>query len=130
MITNLGQFIRERFTLKVSVALSCILFIAPLSLTNFKYVDIWHGFFSTFSFLLILRIFDDISDRQVDRITHPERGLVSGRINVKKLKYMAVIIGSLVFQLSFHGIANVDITLLHEFAGGSDGAEPWGECSS
>jgi len=100
VITNLVQYIHERFSLKASIAISFILFTAPFSMTNFQFAGLLAGVFSTFSFLLILRIVDDISDRRVDEISHPERGLVSGRIDVRKLKYMIGLIAGFVLIMN------------------------------
>lgn len=104
MFTDLLQFTRERFPLKVVVPLSAVLFAAPGSLARIAVPEAAFGFFNTVLFLLLLRMQDDLSDMHVDRITHPERGLVSGRINPRNVrKGMLIGIGLiLALNLSAH----------------------------
>ena len=93
MCNALWNFIRERYPLQISLPLSLILSVAPLWDTQLSGITTGKIWFSIFSILLILRIADDLSDIQLDRILHPERGLPSGKINLPHLKKAAAVLG-------------------------------------
>ncbi len=96
----LGCFIRERFSLKVTVPLTLVLFGAPAGLVGLGWRRMVAGLITIFLALLILRIIDDISDRQVDMSVSPERGLASGKIDLSSLKKSAFLCGSFVLFLN------------------------------
>jgi 4-hydroxybenzoate polyprenyltransferase len=100
MFIALWHFIQERYPLKISLGISLILSIAPLWNTHIAWINHLRIWFIVFSILLILRIFDDISDIHLDRIIQPERGLSSEKINIRHLKGAVVGIGILVVILN------------------------------
>jgi len=82
---NIWYFITERFNFKATLPLFTILWAASLSLTHWQIVSAIVLYISIFIGFFCLRATDDIQSIKVDRITHPERGLVSGRINSAQL---------------------------------------------
>ncbi len=82
---NSWYFITERFNLKATLPLFTILWAASLSLSYWEMVPAIVLYISIFIGFFCLRAADDINSIEVDRITHPERGLVSGDINSAKL---------------------------------------------
>ena len=86
MRSGLSAFVRERFPIWVAVPLSLVLFGAPAVLVRLDVSDWLRGLATTFMALLVLRMVDDLSDIEVDAVTSPERGLVSGRIEPGHLK--------------------------------------------
>lgn len=101
MFKDLRCFVRERFSLKITVPLTIILFGAPASLVQLRTIEVVTGGLSTFLALLILRIADDISDISTDAVTSSERGLVCGRIRINKLKYAAFFCGVLILVCNY-----------------------------
>ena len=101
MFKDLSCFIRERFCLKATVPLALILFGAPAGLVGIGWREAAVGSISSFLALLILRIVDDISDIKTDTIVSPERGLVSGEIDVNKLKKGALLCAFLILFLNY-----------------------------
>ncbi len=85
MMHALKSFIEDRFPLKVTLPLSFVLFGAPASLSMPNLFSAVCGFTTIFLALLVLRIWDDISDLEIDAIKSPGRGLVSGRIDGERL---------------------------------------------
>ena len=75
----------ERFNFKATLPIFSILWAAPLSLTHWEIVPAIVLYLSIFIGFFCLRAVDDINSIEVDRISHPERGLVSGRIDSAKL---------------------------------------------
>jgi len=102
MFLNILHFINERFSLKATLPLAGILWAAPLSLTHWQISDAIVGYITVFLGLLCLRASDDIFSIQVDRLTHPERGLVSGEIDAIQLQRS--VWGMLVFILIINTI--------------------------
>lgn len=100
MFRSLGSFIKERFSLTVTVPLSLILFGAPAGLVGLGWRRMVAGCVTIFLALLILRITDDISDMQVDMRVSPQRGLVSGKIDLNSLKNGAFLCGFFVLFLN------------------------------
>ena len=100
MFRALGCFIRERFSLKVTVPLTLVLFGAPAGLVGLGWRKMVAGCVTIFLALLILRITDDISDIQVDMRVSPQRGLVSGKIDINSLKNSAFLCGFFVLFLN------------------------------
>ncbi len=86
MLKALRSFLDERFPLKVGIPVALVLFGAPASLLGLDKLRLGVGLISCFLALLSLRIVDDISDMVLDVVAHPERGLVSGKIPVKRLE--------------------------------------------
>jgi len=85
----------------VTVPLSAVLFVAPYSLARFEVSEAAFGLLNVFLFLLLVRMQDDLSDIAIDRITHPERGLVSGAINPGNLRLCVVIGTGIVLVLNY-----------------------------
>ncbi len=85
----------------VTVPLSAVLFAAPYSLARSAVPEAAFGLLNVFLFLLLVRMQDDLSDIAIDRITHPERGLVSGAINPGNLRLCVVIGTGIVLVLNY-----------------------------
>ena len=98
ILKDLREFVRERFPLTVSLPLTLILFAGPASLSSLNPPAWICGWVSTFLALLCLRIADDLTDIETDKITRPQRGLSSGRIMPGNLK-VAVAAGLAVILL-------------------------------
>jgi 4-hydroxybenzoate polyprenyltransferase len=92
---NTSKFIAERFPLKASLPLTAALCAGPLSLLQFHWTDAIITFTMVFIIFLCLRITDDLASIHIDRLTHPTRGLPSGRIDAAKLKrYLLILIAA------------------------------------
>ncbi len=83
---NTWKFISERFPFQVTLPMTAALSVGPLSLLPFNWTDGIFTFSMVFIGLLALRMADDLSSMDIDRLTHPTRGLPSGRIHAAKLK--------------------------------------------
>ena len=101
MFKALSCFIRERFSLEATVPLAMILFGAPAGLVGIGWRQVAVGGVTSFLALLILRIVDDISDIKTDMVVSPERGFVSGKIDVNKLKKSALLCFFLILFLNY-----------------------------
>jgi hypothetical protein len=91
MLKNLTLFIKERFPLRVTLSITIILFGAPFSFMGRGVFKTFSGGLSVFLALFCLRMADDLSDLELDRHYHPERGLSSGLINPDHLKKIILI---------------------------------------
>lgn len=110
---NTWRFIAERFPLKATFPLTAILAFGPMSSAPFT---ITYGiiiFTTLFLTLLAVRMADDLASIDTDRITHPERGLPSGRINAAGLTLSMVTIATMVVVLNlFRGHFSVTLFLV------------------
>ncbi len=97
---NAWKFITERFPLKVTLPLVAILCLGPLSLVSFHFSDGLMLFASIFLGLLSLRMADDLASMAMDRLTHPNRGLPSARIDAAKLKRALILLVVLVVSIN------------------------------
>jgi 4-hydroxybenzoate polyprenyltransferase len=96
-IKRFNAWVKERFPLAniISGTLSYITmvsigrFIVNKDLTNLGFLDIL-GALAFISHLLLLRIFDEHKDYEVDKINHPERALSRGLITLRHLKFLAL----------------------------------------
>jgi hypothetical protein len=81
-LRDLRVFTGERFSLKVSVPLAVVLFLSPYMVSG-KYdaAGIMLGCLTVFISLLCLRIADDVSDIDYDKVNNGERALPSGRVD-------------------------------------------------
>ena len=111
VFTNLSVFIRERFPLKVTLPLSAILCAAPLSFTPCRAAHVAVGCVSVFLALLCLRIADDLSSLEADRLTHPDRGLPSGRINATSLGHALCVLVALLLAVNSSSLHRVVLLL-------------------
>jgi len=85
MIISIIRFIRERFPLFITIPLASIIFFAPLtSIPGIQ--SITTGVVSIFMIMLMARLFDDLSDFEIDSLTHPERNLVTGKTKILHVK--------------------------------------------
>ncbi len=88
------EFIKERFQPKATVLISIILFSAPFLTVTRNSTNYFSGVMTTFIILLTIRIADDLTSLDEDKSHHPQRGLVSGRIDRK----------ALIWSLSYLGV--------------------------
>ncbi|MBW1992268.1 MAG: UbiA family prenyltransferase [Deltaproteobacteria bacterium] len=86
MAADIRQFVQERFSLRVTLPLTLILFAGPASLNRPGPGVLLFGWAATFLALLCLRMADDLASLEADRAAHPERGLPAGRIRPVALK--------------------------------------------
>ncbi len=97
------QFIRERFQLKATIAISMTLFTAPFLLVEQPPINWFIGIAATFLILLGLRCADDLTSLEEDAVSHPERGLITGKINKKDLAAWLICLQAIVFLISTAG---------------------------
>lgn len=100
---NTWRFIAERFPLKATLPLTAILVMGPMSSAQFTIADGIFIIATLFLTLLAVRMADDLASIDTDRITHPDRGLPSGRINATRLTYSMVSIAAIVVVLNLFG---------------------------
>ncbi len=100
---NTWRFIAERFPLKITLPLTAILALGPMSSASFTFADGLVIFATLFLTLLGVRMADDLASIDMDRITHPDRGLPSGRINSSRLSYSMATIATMVVALNLFG---------------------------
>jgi len=84
-LRDVRRFVADRFPPLVTAPLAAALYGAPASLGQPGVAGAAAGWTSTFILLLVLRMSDDLADRARDRVLHPGRGLVSGRIDAGNL---------------------------------------------
>lgn len=96
LFMRFNEWAKERFPLAniISGSLSYITmvsigrFVAETPITNFGVVDII-GALAFIGHLLLLRIFDEHKDFEVDKLNHPQRALSRGLITLKHLRILA-----------------------------------------
>jgi 4-hydroxybenzoate polyprenyltransferase len=115
-LRDLGRFVAERFSPLVTVPLATALYGAPASLGHPGIARAVAGLAATFLLLLVLRMSDDLADRDRDRALHPGRGLISGRIDAARLSAARTGLAALLLALDLAWPARLALTLL---AGGS-----------
>ncbi len=91
----------ERFAPTVTLPLSFILVAAASKFSDLSNKEFFTAWISAFCILFILRAVDDLTDIHVDKTCHPERLLVSGKINQRKFINALLFTGGLVFCLNF-----------------------------
>lgn len=110
---DITRFISERFELKGSLPIALILYggisvtMGGLSLGHFV-----RGWAAVWLSLLALRIFDDLGSIEVDALSKPDRGLVSGRINPTALKAWGACLPFLVALLFFSKIMTFAVLIM------------------
>ena len=114
---NTWRFITERFPLKATLPLTAILAFGPMSSAPFTIADGVTIFTTLFLTLLAVRMADDLASIDTDRITHPDRGLPSGRINATRLTYAMVAAAMVVVVLNLFGGHFRDILFLVGYYG-------------
>ena len=82
----LRGFVRERFPPWATIPIAGLLYAAAASLGEHTPLEAAGGALATWLGLLGLRIADDLSDLERDRVLHPERGLASGAIDPARLR--------------------------------------------
>jgi len=95
MLHDVLIFARERSPFVVVAVLSLLLFSSGLTQFDVNTLSICSGWLTMFLFLFLVRLSDDICDIPIDRITHPERGLCSGKIHlgrINRFRTLAVVI--------------------------------------
>jgi 4-hydroxybenzoate polyprenyltransferase len=85
-VADLRRFVRERFSPWATVPLCALLDAAPASLGRPRPLEVAAGALATWLGLLSLRIADDLTDLERDRVLHPQRGLPSGAIDPVRLR--------------------------------------------
>lgn len=96
-------FLKERFPPAVTLPLTFVLFAGPASLTFMSWPQALAGWLTVFLGLFCLRMADDLSDLETDRVAHPERVLASGKISEKSLKAFIGLASGVIFLLNFRG---------------------------
>ena len=97
---NTWKFIAERFPFKATLPLTAILALGPMSGAPFTIADGAVIFTTLFLTLLALRMADDLASIDTDRITHPDRGLPSGRIDAAGLTYAMATVATMAVVLN------------------------------
>ncbi|MBI4734113.1 MAG: UbiA family prenyltransferase [Rubrobacteridae bacterium] len=121
-IKEISVFVKERYPLKVTIPLSCILFFAPFFLGYTKQIHLvdWGlfdlkavnispldmkiviaGWFILFMSLLCLRIADDLSDIEKDRKDNKDRALVTGRTSKSSITVFLIISLAMIVVMCF-----------------------------
>ncbi len=104
--TRIKAWMDERFPF-VNALLFFILYLTAAALARFAstdgevslaLIDV-AGCLVTWSFFLVIRIFDEHKDYELDVLNHPERVLQSGLITLNNLKIMAI--AAIVVQLAY-----------------------------
>jgi len=95
----LRRFVAERFPPRAALPIAGLLYAAPASLVHPGPLDATVGALATALGLLCLRIADDLEDLERDRVLHPGRGLVSGRIDPASLRDANLALGALLIVL-------------------------------
>jgi hypothetical protein len=95
----LRRFVAERFPPRATVPIAGLLYAAPASLAHPGPLDATVGALATALGLLCLRIADDLEDLERDRVLHPGRGLVSGRIDPASLRDANLTLGAMLIVL-------------------------------
>jgi 4-hydroxybenzoate polyprenyltransferase len=95
----LRRFVAERFPPRATVPIAGLLYAAPASLVHPGPLDATVGAVATALGLLCLRIADDLEDLERDRVLHPGRGLVSGRIDPASLRDANLALGAMLIVL-------------------------------
>ncbi len=92
------SYLQERFPF-INMGLFAILFGVVFSVTNYRNptpqrFDLMSliGILAVISFFFRLRVYDEIKDFQLDALNHPNRVLQSGKISLKILIFISVII--------------------------------------
>lgn len=103
--TNIADYFKERFPL-VNMLLFAILFMTVHSVAGYFSVSnsndvfkITIGIIATISFFFRLRVFDEIKDFKIDAINHPGRVLQSGRVSIRQLITISVVLS--IFEISW-----------------------------
>jgi 4-hydroxybenzoate polyprenyltransferase len=86
VLAGLWVFISERFPLKVTIPLTLVLFYASLFSARMPVLEVLLGWLSVFFALFSIRIADDLSDFDADKVHHPERALSLGRVTPGDLR--------------------------------------------
>jgi 4-hydroxybenzoate polyprenyltransferase len=95
MLHDALLFARERSPLGFVAILSLLLFSSGLMQLDVNAITFCSGWLTMFLFLFLVRLSDDICDIPIDRITHPQRGLCSGKIHlgrINRFRALAVVI--------------------------------------
>jgi len=109
VLFRLGAWANERFPLANAV-LFLVLYLSALALGRMWVTDgeisvgarDILGFFAVWAFFLVLRIFDEHKDYELDCHNHPERVLQSGRITLGHLKVLGAMAIGLQAGISFY----------------------------
>jgi 4-hydroxybenzoate polyprenyltransferase len=102
MLQDVLLFARERSPFAVIAVLSLLLFSAGLTQFPVSATLFFSGWLTMFLFLFLVRLSDDICDIPIDRITHPERGLCSGAINLTRINRFRVV--AVLVMLALQGL--------------------------
>lgn len=98
-VRNLAAYLGERFP-PVNMMLFAILFLTVYSVSSYFNADqdtgstglIVLGAVATISFFFRLRVFDEIKDYAIDSVNHPQRVLQSGRISLRQLMVVSILL--------------------------------------
>ncbi len=86
-------------------------FVVDKPLTSFNYIDLI-GAIAFVSHLLLLRIFDEHKDFEVDKVNHPERALSKGILTLNHLKMLALPLPIISLAWSYFNSYNTHHVLL------------------
>lgn len=86
MFNALWSFIQERYVLKATMPLALLLSLGPLCLMNVSLLVAMALISWVFFVLLILRIADDITSIEEDKLSKPNRKLANGVVSYKLLQ--------------------------------------------
>lgn len=97
-IRNIIAYFKERFP-PVNMLLFAILFLTVYSVASYfstytatETAKILVGIIAVISFFFRLRVFDEIKDFKIDAVNHPHRVLQSGRVSLRQLIMISVIL--------------------------------------
>lgn len=99
-VRNLAAYLGERFP-PVNMMLFAILFLTVFSVSSYfsaANINVSAGLIvlgavATISFFFRLRVFDEIKDYAIDSVNHPQRVLQSGRVSLRQLVTVSVLLG-------------------------------------
>lgn len=98
----LFRYLRERCPVAVLVPLSLVLFIAGIRHLPVNPADALRGWLTMGLCLLLLRLSDDLADREIDRLTHPDRLTCSAdptALKALKRARIWMLLGAIALQL-------------------------------
>lgn len=101
IVTALRVFARERYRISVALPVSFCLCVGPYAIAGGSWTTLLRAVAATFLFLFVLRIVDDVQSMSEDRMQHPGRALVSGRVSIPALGSGATVLFAIALLVSY-----------------------------
>lgn len=101
MFRDILIYQRERSPLPFVFLLATLMFCSGMRNFDVEINEIFTGALTVSVFLLFVRLGDDIADIDIDRLTHPERALCDGRINIRRMHHFTVFMAFVMLLLQW-----------------------------